>query len=154
MIYNIIESEIAPAFYDRGENGISATWSGYIKNTVAKVAANFTSNRMLTDYEDKFYIPMSRRFQRLGDNNYAVAKQIAEWKRKVSREWDTVQVDALILPDKSKQIISLGKSYQGKVVLDLGELSIDDIGVELVAMMKKDEKIEDLLHPRVCTRFF
>ena len=53
-----------------------------------------------------------------------------------------MQVDALILPDKSKQIISLGKSYQGKVVLDLGELSIDDIGVELVAMMKKDEKIE------------
>ena len=48
----------------------------------------------------------------------------------------------LILPDKSKQIISLGKSYQGKVVLDLGELSIDDIGVELVAMMKKEEKIE------------
>lgn len=48
----------------------------------------------------------------------------------------------MILPDKSKQIISLGKSYQGKVVLDLGELSIDDIGVELVAMMKKDEKID------------
>ena len=36
----------------------------------------------------------------------------------------------------------MGKSYQGKVVLDLGELSIDDIGIELVAMMKKDEKLE------------
>ena len=142
LIYNIIESEIAPAFYDRGENGISGKWSGFIKNTIAKVASNFTSNRMLTDYEDKFYIPMSRRFHRLSENNYALATQIAEWKRKVSREWESVQVDALILPDKSKQIISLGKSYKGKVVLDLGELSIDDIGVELVAMMKKDEKIE------------
>lgn len=142
LIYNIIESEIAPAFYERDANGLSGKWAGYIKNTIAKVASNFTSNRMLTDYEDKFYIPMSRRFHRLSDNHYALAAQIAEWKRKVSREWDSVQVDGLILPDKSKQIISLGRSYQGKVVLDLGELSIDDIGVELVAMMKKEEKIE------------
>lgn len=142
MIYNIIESEIAPAFYDRAADGISASWSGYIKNTIAKVAANFTSNRMLTDYEEKFYLPMSRRYHRLRENNYAVANQIAEWKKKVSREWDSVQVDGLILPDKSKQIISLGKSYQAKVTLDLGELSIDDVGIELVAMMKKDENLE------------
>lgn len=142
MIYNIIESEIAPAFYDRAADGISASWSGYIKNTIAKVAANFTSNRMLTDYEEKFYLPMSRRYHRLRENNYAVANQIAEWKKKVSREWESVQVDGLILPDKSKQIISLGKSYQAKVTLDLGELSIDDVGIELVAMMKKDEEIQ------------
>lgn len=142
LIYNIIEDEIAPAFYDKGTDGISGSWVGYIKNTIAKVAANFTSNRMLTDYEEQFYLPMARRFHRLSDNGYALATQIAEWKKKVGREWESVQVDALILPDKSKQIISLGKSYQGKVVLELGELSIEDVGVELVAMMKKDEKVE------------
>ena len=142
MIYNIIESEIAPAFYDKAADGISASWAGFIKNTIAKVAANFTSNRMLSDYEDKFYLPMSRRYHRLSENNYALANQIAEWKKKVSREWDSVQVDGLILPDKSKQIISLGKSYQAKVTLDLGELSLDDVGIELVAMMKKDERLE------------
>ncbi len=142
MIYNIIESEIAPAFYDKAADGISASWAGFIKNTIAKVAANFTSNRMLSDYEDKFYLPMSRRYHRLSENNYALANQIAEWKKKVSREWDSVQVDGLILPDKSKQIISLGKSYQAKVTLELGELSLDDVGIELVAMMKKDERLE------------
>ena len=142
MIYNIIESEIAPAFYDKAVDGISASWAGFIKNTIAKVAANFTSNRMLSDYEDKFYLPMSRRYHRLSENNYALANQIAEWKKKVSREWDSVQVDGLILPDKSKQIISLGKSYQAKVTLELGELSLDDVGIELVAMMKKDERLE------------
>ncbi|MEI3421539.1 MAG: hypothetical protein V8R91_11095 [Butyricimonas faecihominis] len=134
-------------------NGISGKWSGFIKNTIAKVASNFTCNRMLTDYEDKFYIPMSRRFHRLSENNYALATQIAEWKRKVSREWESVQVDALILPDKSKQIISLGKSYQGKVVLDLGELSIDDIGVELVAMIKGRED-RGVFHTGIRTRLF
>lgn len=48
LIYNIIESEIAPAFYERGKAGISSKWSGYIKNTIAKVKPNFTCNRMLT----------------------------------------------------------------------------------------------------------
>ena len=49
-IYATIENEIAPAFYNVDADGRSSEWIGYIKNTVAQVACNFTTNRMLTDY--------------------------------------------------------------------------------------------------------
>jgi phosphorylase/glycogen(starch) synthase len=48
-LYSIIENEIAPTFYDRDKNGLPKTWIDMIKNTNAKVASNFTTNRMLQD---------------------------------------------------------------------------------------------------------
>ena len=55
LIYNIIEDQIAPAFYNKNEKGISIEWCSYIKNTIAKVASHFTTYRMLCDYEKQYY---------------------------------------------------------------------------------------------------
>jgi len=44
----------------------------------------------------------------------------------------------LDLPNRSKQIIALGKSYYGEVKLEIGELSMHEVGVELVAAEQKD----------------
>lgn len=86
-------------------------------------------------------MPMSRRYHKLIADNDALAVEIAEWKKKVGREWENVTVDSLTLPDKSKQIISLGKSYVGKVLLDIGDLSIDDVGVELIVTEQVNGKM-------------
>ncbi|MDR2563931.1 MAG: alpha-glucan family phosphorylase, partial [Prevotellaceae bacterium] len=54
-IYSIIENEIAPLYYSRNENGIPEKWTAYVKNSIEKVASNFTTNRMMNDYEEQFY---------------------------------------------------------------------------------------------------
>ena len=138
MIYNIIDDEIAPLFYERDANGLSPKWISYIKNTIARVASNFTTNRMLEDYEKQYYVPMSARYQKMIENAFAMAAEIAEWKKKISREWDNIELVGLDLPNRSKQIIALGKSYYGEVKLEIGELSMHEVGVELVAAEQKD----------------
>ena len=52
MIYRTLEEEIVPLYYDRGEDGIPHRWIATMKNCVGDVASNFTTNRMLADYED------------------------------------------------------------------------------------------------------
>ncbi|MFK8264985.1 alpha-glucan family phosphorylase [Capnocytophaga cynodegmi] len=142
-IYNIIEDEIAPAFYEKDRDGISQRWCSFIKNTIAKVAVNFTTTRMLTDYENQFYYPMSERVASLKKNNYATAIEISAWKRKVSQEWDNIKVVEVITPNKNKQLISIGKNYKGQITLDIGDLKVSDIGVELViAKEDKDGRIK------------
>ena len=48
----------APAYYNVDRTtGRSHEWIGYIKNTIAQVACEFTTNRMLTDYMNQFYVP-------------------------------------------------------------------------------------------------
>lgn len=144
LIYNIIEDEIAPAFYDKDKNGVSKLWCSYIKNTIAKVAVNFTTNRMLTDYENQFYFPMSKRANVLKDKNYALAIQISDWKKKVSHEWDNVKVVNVSVPNKNKQLITIGNTYKGEITLDIGELKTEDIGVELVVAEHKNGGVKVL----------
>lgn len=141
LIYNIIDDEIAPTFYNTNEKGISSSWCTYIKNTIAKVASNFTSNRMLTDYESRYYYPLAKRFGQLVANDYAEAIKITEWKKKVSREWDNIELVSLDLPDRNKQELALGHSYMGEVKLEIGELALEDVGVELIVADQQKEQM-------------
>ncbi len=141
MVYNIIDDEIAPRFYDKNADGLSPKWIKTIKNTIAYVASNFTTNRMLEDYERQYYIPMAHRYRKMIADDFAMATEITEWKNKVTREWSSVELVGLNLPNRSKQIIALGKSYCGEVKLELGELDMREVGVELVAAEQKDGKL-------------
>lgn len=132
MVYNIIDGEIAPRFYDRDAGGLSTEWIKTIKNTIAYVASDFTTNRMLEDYERLFYVPMAERYHRMIADNYAMATELAEWKNKITREWGSIELAGLNLPNRSKQIIALGKAYSGEVKLEIGELDMNEVGVELI----------------------
>ena len=55
MIYNTIEEEIVPKYYDRDADGIPRAWMASVKKCIAEIASNFTTNRMLRDYEVRFY---------------------------------------------------------------------------------------------------
>ncbi|MCI2121426.1 MAG: alpha-glucan family phosphorylase [Bacteroidales bacterium] len=131
-IYNIFENEIAPAFYDRNADGMPKEWIGYIRNTIAKVASNFTTNRMLNDYMEKYYLPMSRRAKSLAEDDFHKAREIAFWKRKMRREWPHIKVLSFDKPDNVKVTLMLGKEYKSELKAFLGELSPDEVGFELV----------------------
>ena len=113
-----------------------------IKNTIAKVAVNFTTTRMLTDYENQYYFPMRDRVASLKENNFARAIEISDWKRKVTQEWDNIKVVGISVPNRSEQLISIGKTYRGEVTLDVAGLRAEDVGVELVVAQKKDDKFK------------
>ncbi len=141
MIYNIIEDQIAPMYYDKDENGISPTWVKTIKNTIAYVASNFTTHRMLGDYERQFYVPMSVRYQKMIANNFQMAIDLSEWKKKINREWNNIEFVDMNFPNRTDQMISLGKSYSGELRLELGELDMSEIGVELIVAEQKNEQM-------------
>ena len=130
-IYAILENEIAPDYYDMDVTGRSAKWIGYIKNTIAKVACNFTTNRMLTDYINQFYVPQAERAGKIVENDYALAREIAAWKKHLRREWENVSVVSQTKPVTSYDL-STGNEFKGEVVLNLGDLSCKDIGVETI----------------------
>ncbi|NLN30944.1 MAG: alpha-glucan family phosphorylase, partial [Bacteroidales bacterium] len=54
-IYNMLEYEIVPAYYSFDDNGVPVEWISHIKNTMVKVAPEFTMKRQLDDYYNKYY---------------------------------------------------------------------------------------------------
>ena len=130
-IYTILENEIVPSYYKKDKSGRSDQWISYIKNTIAQVASNFTTNRMLTDYINQYYSPQSMRATKIKANDYALAREIAAWKKHVRREWENVAVISETRPDASYDL-SMGNEFKSEVVLSMGNLSPEDIGVETI----------------------
>jgi len=130
-IYSIIENEIAPVYYRKAQNGISKDWIGYIKGTIAQVACNFTTNRMMEDYCIQYYQPQYDRFNMLSANGGEKARDLAAWKKKVVDAWPNIEVKSFTSPNPS-YVLYQDKPLTGEVVLGLSGLDPEDIGVEVV----------------------
>lgn len=131
-IYQIIENDIAPVFYNTdSKTKRSAEWISYVKNCIAQVACNFTTNRMLTDYINQYYNPQSKRTASLVEDNYKVAREIAAWKKHMRREWQNIGMVSVSKFDGSDSV-SIGKPITAEIVLNIGDLHPEEIGVELL----------------------
>ena len=130
-IYNIIEGEIAPLYYDKDKKGISLDWINVIKNCVAEVACNFTTNRMMEDYLRQYYNPLAERKAKLVADNYAEAREIAAWKRRLRRDWNSIEVVSSNV-DTIGATLLLGKEYKAEIVLNIGDMNPNDLALEVL----------------------
>ena len=58
-IYDLLEREIVPSFYDR-DNGIPAKWLSFVRNAIVSVAPRFSARRMVKEYVEHMYAPALR----------------------------------------------------------------------------------------------
>ena len=131
-IYATIENEIAPAYYDIDpKTGRSARWIQIIRNNIAHIACNFTTNRMLTDYCNQYYDPQGARTRELVAKEYAKAKEIAAWKKHIAEEWNDIKVISYNQPDSS-YTLSPERGLNSEVQLQLGDIRPEEIGVEML----------------------
>ena len=131
-IYNIIEDEILPGFYERNIKGVPERWISYIKKTIAQVAPNFTTSRMIRDYQERFYKPQAERTSSLVANDFKIVRELVIWKDKVVRAWDEIEVKEVQVADGIRNTLRMGKDYPAKVVVDLKSLSPEEVGLEIV----------------------
>jgi phosphorylase/glycogen(starch) synthase len=142
LIYSLLENEIVPMYYRRSEDDVPTDWVSAIKKSIHEVASQFTTTRMMEDYETRFYHKLYIRSTRLKNDEFDVAKRISAWKKKVTKNWESMEIITAEQFDLSRQAIILGKEYSSEVVLDLGELSPDDVGVELImAELSQDSEV-------------
>lgn len=132
-IYNILENEIVPLFYKkRSSSGVPEAWTDMIKNTISRVASNFTTNRMLSDYIEQYYKKLAKRHCEMISDDFAQAREMALWKNRVRKEWPHIEVLSFVKPDDSKGDILVGEEHTAQVTLSIGGLSPEDIGVEII----------------------
>lgn len=131
-IYNILENQILPLYYNQNDKGYSPEWVQAMKKSIHCIAPHYTMKRQLDDYYSKFYVKMAARKQVLLANNYAKAKEIAAWKELVDSKWNSIEVVSSTKEEAVKSgSIDRGMDYTITYVID--EKGLDDsIGLELV----------------------
>ncbi len=145
IIYTLLENEIVPLFYKRGEDGIPHEWISYIKNSISQIAPRFTTKRMIDDYMNKYYIKLYNRSEEIKKNEYELAQIIAEWKRNVKRIWDNIKILNTNFPDYETNPMSIYQDFCGDITIDLDMLSPDDVGIEVILTDSTDKAKANIL---------
>ncbi len=139
-IYNILETDIVPTYFDRNDKGISPRWVSFIKNNIAEIAPEFTMKRMLDDYYDRFYNKLFQRLQKVRAGNYALAKELAQWKQTVRKRWDGLHALEVEAFDSSNHALPVGETFTAEIKLFLSGIPAQNVGVEVVFFKRLNEK--------------
>jgi starch phosphorylase len=133
-IYSMLENEIIPLYYARGDLNYSPEWIQYIKNSIAQIAPHYTTKRMFDDYINRFYQPLASRSKKLIAGNYAKAKELAAWKEGVASLWDEIEVVSIHFDDSVlNKGIETGEILKASFVLDRHQMT-GNLGAEIVRM--------------------
>ncbi len=128
-LYDLLERDVIPMFYDRGRDNLPRRWIGRMKNTIGALSHFFNTNRMVAEYTDRFYMPAARRYDLLTDDDLAGAKSLAAWKLRLYDNWSHICIEKVNgdLPTE----IKVGDKFVAQAEVHLGQLTPEDIAVEL-----------------------
>jgi len=144
-LYDLIENEVAPRFYDVDEEGLPLRWIEMVRHTLKSLGPKVLSTRMLRDYVQQLYTPAAAIARRL-DLDRAAAIELAAWKQRVRAAWSDVRIEHV----ESSGITdspAIGSRLCVEVLAVLGDLTPADIDVQMVYGRVGAE--DELRDPRV-----
>lgn len=142
-LYNVLENEIIPLYYERGRDDIPRQWVTAMKWSMQTVCPQFSTNRMVADYFNKFYTNASRRYINMTSDDFKKSKELKSWKDNISSKWSKVSFENTMseMPSRNLQV---GSKFEVKTIVNLGNIAPDSVRVELYhgKLSMKDEITE------------
>ena len=128
-LYDLLEKEVAPLFYQRGADHLPRGWIHLMKSAMGAICAFFNGHRMLLDYSEAHYIPASRRHEAFVQDDLAKAKQAARWKAQLAKHWSKIRF-VKVESDEVKEH-RVGRDLEVRAQVYLGSLDARDVTVQL-----------------------
>jgi glycogen phosphorylase len=141
-IYSILENEILPMYFQRGDDGLPADWLDRVKNCIRKISPQFNAQRMIREYMHRLYEPAYHAAVEFGKNKHQVARDKVQWAQKVQSAWDRVRF--VEMGPKPEALMTSGEALKFNVVVDLAGLAPTDVRVEaLVGVVSPTGTLEN-----------
>ena len=128
-LYGLLEQEVVPMFYERQLDGLPRKWIGQMKTSIRQLCRYFTTHRMVGEYTERYYLPGAQHQRKMIEGKMSRAKALAAWKMHVSAKWPLVSVMSASADHITE--IAVGKEFGVQAGVRLGELTPDDVRVEL-----------------------
>ncbi|WP_297360079.1 alpha-glucan family phosphorylase [Acidiferrobacter sp.] len=125
-LYTLLEREVIPAFYTRDHNGIPTAWLARMRASMARLAPQFSANRAVREYTEKYYIPGAERYRRFSADQAAVGAQVVAWQKALEQHWPAVRLESV-------RIEPAGSEWTFETAVYLGDLDPGAVRVELYA---------------------
>ncbi len=128
-LYDLLEKQIIPLFYDRDDMGVPRGWVARMKSCIATLAPQFNTNRMVQDYTEKLYLPALQRTTMLRENKLEKSKTLCYQKYRLRDRWHQLKV--MDVTANTSKPLGVREQLNATVKLTLGELKPDELRVQL-----------------------
>ena len=134
-LFRLLEEQVVPAFYERGSDGVPARWVTLVRESMARLTPQFSSNRMVRDYTERHYLPAARAYRRRAAEGGALGAAIERWRHDLAAHWDGIRIDGVVVETTAGH-----HRFQARV--QLGAVAADSVRVELYAETAVDGQPE------------
>ena len=103
-----------------------------MRNSMAQLTAQFSTDRTVREYTERYYVPAAAAYRDRVAQNSDSGSGIAAWRHALERQWPTLRFGAVNSDSVDQQHVFDAAVY-------VGELSPDDVAVEVYAEAQGDE---------------
>ncbi|HVX28432.1 MAG TPA: alpha-glucan family phosphorylase, partial [Parafilimonas sp.] len=125
-LYNILEQQIIPAFYERNENGVPGKWIEKMRNSMAMLTPKFSANRTVREYTEEYYLPAAEKYLQRAKNKGAAGKRIADASIELVSKWNGIHFNEV-------KVDEINDAYNFSANIFLNGIDGDKVSVELYA---------------------
>ncbi|HLP66672.1 MAG TPA: alpha-glucan family phosphorylase [Rhizobium sp.] len=125
-LYEHLERDIVPEFYERDASGVPLRWVDRIRESMAGLTPHFSANRAVREYTEDFYLPGARAFAARSADGGDLAHALCGWKTELRRGWPHVHFGEVRSNSSENEHI-----FSAEVYLD--DLPAECVRVELYA---------------------
>ena len=127
-LYDLLERDIVPRFYERPEGPVPRRWVERMKASIASLGEFITADRMVRDYVIDLYEPAAAKSAAMHEAAFGRTKELAHWKARVTEAWEDVRVIDI---EGDLRAADVGESRDVTATIRLGRLGTEDIAVQL-----------------------
>ncbi len=125
-LYDLLETQVVPAFYTRDASGIPTAWVARMRESMAQLTPQFSTNRTVREYTEKHYLPAAAEYRRRAANGGAAGARIVEWQRLLELKWKAVRFG-------EAKVETLESVHRFEVHVYLDDIAPEAVCVELFA---------------------
>ncbi|MCM3534191.1 alpha-glucan family phosphorylase [Cellulosimicrobium funkei] len=130
-LYDLVEQQVAPRFYDRDADGVPGRWLEMVRHTLATLGPKVQATRMVGEYVTRLYAPAAAAGRALAADGLAPARELAQWKHAVRDGWSRVRVDHVDSAGIG-EVPQVGDRLTVRAYVSLGDLRPEDVQVQVV----------------------
>jgi len=147
-LYELLGKSVAPLFYERDADGIPQGWVDRIRHALRSLGPKVQAERMVREYVNALYVPAAASSRALTDaDGFGPARELAAWKKLVVDAWPQVRIEHVESESAAGQ--RLGAALAVRVSVALGELTRDDVTVEVV--YGRPDEGDEIVRPAYAT---
>lgn len=131
-LYSLLENEVIPLYFDRNSTNRPEGWIKKVKNSLRTLTSKYSSNRMVADYLNEYYVPAAARGAELYTGNLTLAKRLAQWKGEMNSHFSDVHITSFNITGIDENNTTCSNPITATITIQAGAIPTSDLLVELV----------------------